>query len=119
MKRAKDAQPPSNQRQTTRSDPYVCLRADFKLDVVYVHVHAIPQRKRSAGNKSNSIPVAPQMSQSWQESAAGAKGNNLSEKPYLIWEVIHLFLHVLSRPESFRLTRAILAHFNIISCHTT
>ena len=42
----------------------------------------------------------------------------LSEKHYLIWEVIHLFLHVFSRPEGFCLTRAILAHFKILSCHT-
>ena len=40
------------------------------------------------------------------------------EKPYLIWEVIKLCLHVFSRPEGFCLTRAILAHFKIISCHT-
>ena len=37
----------------------------------------------------------------------------LSEKPYLIWGVLKLFLHVFSRPEDFCLTRsrAILAHF--------
>ena len=40
-----------------------------------------------------------------------------SEKPYLIWEVIKLFLLVFSRPEGFCLTRAILAHFKILSCH--
>ena len=45
-------------------------------------------------------------------------GFKLSDKPYLIWGVIQLFVHVFSRPEGFCLTRAILAHFKIISCHT-
>ena len=35
---------------------------------------------------------------------------NLSEKPYIFWGVIKIFLHVFSRPEDVRLTRAILAH---------
>ena len=44
----------------------------------------------------------------------------LSElQPYLMWEVIKLFLHFFSsRKEGFCSTRAILAHFKIISCYT-
>ena len=35
------------------------------------------------------------------ELAVGAVGPNLSEKPYLIWGVKKIFLHVFSRPEDF------------------
>ena len=40
-----------------------------------------------------------------------------SENPYLIWEVITLFLHVFSRPEGFCCFNE--SDFSeIISCHT-